>query len=128
MIDVNGADAYFATRTMGASWNEFSAEQRKCAIEQAKRDLARALRRPMREDEPQYRYGDAVRDEYAVYEQALFTLLRDVNPNGGGSDIPSIEPDEKKPNGYTLSTGKGKWSEEALAWLGASSRVETVMG
>lgn len=128
MIDVNGADAYFATRTMGAAWKEFSAEQRKCAIEQAKRDLARALRRPMEEHEPQFRYGDVTRDEFAVYEQALFTLLRDVNPNGGGSDIPSIEPDEKKPSGYTLGTGKGKWSEEALAWLGASSRVETVMG
>ena len=128
MIDVNGADAYFSTRTMGAAWLEFSATQRKCAIEQAKRDISRALRRPMNEGEPQYRPGDAVRDEYAVYEQALFTLLRDVNPNGCGSDIPSIEPDEKRQHSYTLQSGRGKWSEEALAWLGVSSHVATVMG
>lgn len=127
-MDVNGADAYFATRTMGKAWTEFSADQRKTAIEQAKRDLSRALGRAMREDEPQYRYGDQTRDEYAVYEQALYTLLRDENPNGGGSDIPALEPDEKQDRQYTLGTGKGKWSEEALAWLGASNRVETVMG
>ena len=128
MIDVNGADAYFATRTMGETWKEFSADQRKGAIEQAKRDFSRALGRPMREDEPQYRYGDQTRDEYAVYEQALFTLLRDANPNGTGTDIPSLEPDEKQDRRYTLGSGRGKWSEEALAWLGASNRVETVMG
>ena len=128
MIDVNGADAYFATRTMGEHWKEFSADQRKCAIEQAKRDLSRALGRAMREDEPQFKYGDQTRDEYAVYEQAVYTLLRHVNPSGTGVDIPSLEPDEKQDRQYTLGTGRGKWSEEALAWLGVSNRVETVMG
>jgi len=67
-------------------------------------------------------------DEYAVYEQAIYTLLRDANPSGTGADIPSLEPDEKQDRQYTLGTGRGKWSEEALAWLGASNRVETVMG
>lgn len=128
MIDVTGADAYFSTRTMGGAWKEFSADQRKCAIEQAKRDLSRALGRPMRENEGAYVYGQQRRDEFAVYEQALYALLRDAQPNGRGTDIPSLEPDEKQPHGYTLKTGLGKWSEEALAWLGASGRVETVMG
>lgn len=127
-INVDNADAYFSSRTMGKTWAEYSPEQRKAAIENAKRDLARALGRPMREDEPQYRYGDQTRDEYAVYEQALYTLLRDALPDGGGSDIPSLEPDEKKDRRQTLSTGKAKWSEEALAWLGASGRVETIIG
>ena len=128
MIDITGADAYFATRTMGATWLEFSADQRKCAIEQAKRDLSRALGRAMREDEPQFRFGDQTRDEYAVYEQALYALLRDVNPSGTGADIPSLEPDEKQDRQYTLGSGRGAWSKEALSWLGASNRVETVMG
>jgi len=127
-MDVTGADAYFATRTMGSHWHEFSADQRKCAIAQAMRDLSRALGRPMRTDERAYRYGDRVRDEFAVYEQALYTLLRDANPSATGTDIPSLEQDEKRDTRYTLGTGKGKWSEEALAWLGASNRVETVMG
>lgn len=127
-INTQGADRYFATRTLNSAWKEFSAEQRECAIEQAKRDLSRALRRPMREDEKPYQYGDAVRDEFAVYEQALFTLLRDANPNGAGSDIPSLEPDEKQGHAYTLKSGHSKWSEEALAWLGGSSHVGVVLG
>ncbi len=128
MIGVDGADAYFATRTMGKHWREYSVEQRDGAIQQAKRDFSRALGRPMREDEPSYVFGQTTRDEYAVYEQALYTLLRDIQPDGTGTDIPSLEPDEKQNRGYTLKSGKGKWSEEALAWLGASGRVEIVMG
>ena len=128
MIDVNGADTFFSTRTVGAAWEEFSADQRKCAIEQAKRDLARALGRAMREDEPQFRRGDRTRDEYAVYEQALYTLLRDANPSGTGADIPSIEPDERQGRRYSLAAGCGKWSEEAIAWLGVSSSVQVSLG
>lgn len=129
MIQVDNADAYFAGRTVGAAWQEFSAAQRKAAIEQAKRDFSRALKRPMREDEPQYKYGDATRDEYAVYEQALYTLLRDAQPNGvTGGDIPSLKPDEKQNTGHSLATGKGKWSEEALSWLGIQGGVQIVLG
>lgn len=128
MIDVDNANAYYAARTMGKAWTEFSVEQRKAAIEQAKRDFSRALARPMKEDEAPYRYGDQTRDEYAVYEQALYTLLRDALPELEGVQTPSLEPDESRSNRYTLESGKGKWSEEALAWLGASGRVETVMG
>jgi len=129
MINVDNADAYFSARTMGAAWMEFASDQRKAAIEQAKRDLSRALNRPMTEDEAQYVYGDQTRDEYAVYEQALYTLLRDAQPRGvTGSDIPSLSPDERQNTGYTLSSGKGKWSEEALAWLGAGGRVQIVLG
>ena len=126
MIDVDGA--YFSTRTMGRQWEEYSVDQRKSAILQAKRDLSRALGRAMDEDEPSYRFGEQKRDEYAVYEQALYTLLRDLQPNGTGTDIPSLEQDEKQSHGYTLKSGLGKWSEEALAWLGVTGRVEIVMG
>lgn len=128
MIDVDNADAYFATRTMGRHWAEYSAQQRKAAIDQAKRDFSRALGRPMAENEGAYVYGQQKRDDFAVYEQALYTLLRDIQPDGTGTDIPSLEGDERKTPAYTLGEGKGKWSEEALAWLGASSRVEVVMG
>ena len=129
MIDHNGAKTYFSTRTMGSAWAEYSTEQRRTAIEQAKRDLSRALGRPMRENEPQYAYGDTTRDEYAVYEQALFSLLRDAMPNGsGGGDIPAPVSEDAQDAAYSLAKGKGKWSEEALAWLGARGRVQTVLG
>lgn len=128
-ITVDNADTYFASRTIRKQWLEYSPEQRKAAIEQAKRDLSRALGRPMKEDEPQFKYGDQTRDEYAVYEQAVYTLLRDALPNGNtGVETPSLEPDEKQNTGHTLRSGRGKWSEEALAWLGASGRVEVMLG
>ena len=127
-IDVNGADAYFSTRTSGDDWLSYSASQRKGAIEQAKRDFSRALGRPMREDEAQYRYGDRTRDEYAVYEQAFYTLLRDATQKGAVSRTPSLNPDEHKEPRTVHSTGYGKWSSEALAWLGASVRTEIVKG
>ena len=114
-INVDGADAYFSSRTSGDDWAAYSATQRKAAIEQAKRDFSRALGRPMR-------------DEYAVYEQALYTLLRDATQKGAVSRTPSLNPDEHKEPRTVHSTGYGKWSSEALAWLGASVRTEIVKG
>ncbi len=128
MIDIDNANAYFSTRTVGKQWLEFSTDQRKAAIEQAKRDLSRALNRPMRENENPYQYGDTTRDEYAVYEQAIYTLLRDALPDLEGVSVPPLEPDEKQNTSYSMKTGVGKWSEEALAWLGASGRVEVMLG
>ena len=129
MIDVANADAYFKAHPMGASWGEYTAEQRKSAIEYAKRELSRALGRALNENEPQYKYGDRVRDEYAAYEQALFVLLRDCQPKtAGGVVMPAAEPDEAKPTTHTLANGKDHFSAEALRWLGGSMRVETVLG
>ena len=71
----------------------------------------------MRDDEPEYREGDQTRDEYAVYEQAVYTLLRDVQPNGGGEPTPALDGDEVRAKSVNLGTGGGKWSIEALKWL-----------
>lgn len=128
MITVEGAKIYFSGRTMGKVWGEYSHAQQDAAILQAKRDLSRALGRAMKEDEKPYQFGERLRDEYAVYEQALYSLLRDAQPERTGTMIPSLELDEKQDSEYTLSKGRGKWSEEALAWLGTVARIELVMG
>lgn len=117
MISVQNANAYFEGRTVGKFWDEYSGEQKEAAITQARRDLARAIGRPMNDDEPPYVEGDRRRDEYAVYEQALYTLLRDTNPEGGGSAVPSLNGDEVRQKNATLAVGGGKWSIEALSWL-----------
>ena len=116
-IDAKGAGNYFKTTTFSQVWGEYSTEQRTAAIEQAKRELSKALRRPMDEDEPPYVAGDTRRDEYAVYEQALYTLVRDAQPTGGGAAIPSLDSDDRQPVAYTLREGFGNWSKRALAWL-----------
>lgn len=128
MICIDGANAYFKSHPMGAAWGEYSTEQQTTAIEYAKRELSRALGRALREDEPQYQYGDRTRDEYAVYEQALYVLLRDCQPSSTGVVMPSAEPDEAQPTAHTMANGKDHFAAEALRWLGGSVRVETVLG
>lgn len=117
MISLTNANAYFESRTVGKFWDEYSGEQKEMAIAQARRDLARAIGRPMKDDESPYIEGERRRDEYAVYEQALYTLLRDANPEGGGSAVPSLNGDEVRQKNATLAVGGGKWSIEALSWL-----------
>ena len=117
-ITVERAREYFKTRTAGDAWEEYSTRQKEAAIAQARRDLSRALGRPVKDEEPEYKEGDQVREEYAVYEQALYTLLRDAAPKGGsGSSIPSLNQVEAQSKAHTLRTGQGKWSSEALSWL-----------
>lgn len=128
MIDISNANAYFAAHPMGAVWKEYAELQRTTAIEYAKRELSRALGRAMKEDEGPYSYGERVRDEYAVYEQALYVLLRDCQPKSTGVVMPSAEPDEAQPVAHTMASGKDHFAAEALRWLGGSVRVETVLG
>ena len=118
MIDTRGATVYFKTTTFSAKWAEYSDDQKKAAVEMAKREFSRALGRPLREDEPPYQLGDTVREEFAAYEQALYTLLRDTEPNGCGSAVPSLDQDERRAPAVTLGGSKGQWSPRALSWLG----------
>lgn len=128
MICVGNANAYFEGRTVGKFWAEYSGEQKEAAIAQARRDLARAIGRPMKDDEPPYEEGQRKRDEYAVYEQALYSLLRDVNPEGSGEALPSLNSDETKSKLSSMGVGGGKWSIEALAWLCDKLSVVTRLG
>ena len=127
MINLQNANAYFSGRTVSKFWNEYSGAQKEAAIQQARRDLARAIGRPLNDDEPPYEEGQSKRDEFAVYEQAIYTLLRDCQPEGGGSAVPSLDGDEVKTKNVQLSTGGGKWSIEALSWLCDKLSVVTTL-
>lgn len=128
MICLQNANAYFKGRTVGAYWEEYSGNQKEAAINQARRDLARALHRPMKDDGDDYKEGDTKCDEFAVYEQALYSLLKDAQPMGGGSAVPSLEPDEAQTPRKTLAVGNDKWSIEALAWLCDKLSIVTRLG
>lgn len=118
MITVDGADSYFSESSFCAQWEAYSALQRIAAIAAAKRSLSRALGRALNENEPPYQPGDTRRDEYAVYEQALYILVRDALPEGTGAMVPALNPDEAETPRKTMSTGNCPWSHEALNWLG----------
>lgn len=115
MICLQNANAYFQGRTLRRAWNEYSGEQKDAAILQARRELSKALGRPLKDDEPPYKEGDATRDEYAVYEQAAYLLLRDVLPDGSGELTPSLDEGKERPLPHALA---GRFAIEALHWLG----------
>ena len=123
-INLQNANAYFKGRTIGGVWKQYSGDQKNTALLQAKRELSRELGRPMREDEPPYKEGDRRRDEYAVYEQALFDLVRDAMPEGDGEATPPLNADT---NGQAqlVSVG-GRWSRDALLWLADTLRANVI--
>ena len=129
MFSVDRANAYFATRTIGAKWDEYSAEQKDAALTQAARDLARALGRPMAEDAAEYQPGAPRCDEYAVYEQACYALLRDALPRSvTGADLPSLDNTDAKPPARSLARGDDWLSAEARRWLGIYQQVRISRG
>jgi len=117
-ITVERATKYFGMTTFAAKWGEYAREQRVVAITMAQREFARALGRSLLDDEPEYVMGDQVREEFAAYEQALYTLLRDVEPTGSGTAVPSLDQEVRKAPAFTVGGVKGQWSPRALAWLG----------
>ena len=64
-----------------------------------------------------------MREEYAAYEQAIYTLLRDAQPTGTGTAVPSLDQDDQRAPAHTLAGSKGQWSPRALAWLGKLSVI-----
>lgn len=126
-ITAQGASEYFASTTFADWWAEYSSEQKEAAVEMAKREFGRALGRPLKEDEPPYQIGDKIREEFAAYEQALYTLMRDAKPKGGGALVSALDQDDQSPPAHTLGGSKNQFSTRALAWLGQPS-VVTRMG
>jgi len=120
MISTSNANAYFSGHALARAWGEYSGEQKDAAILQAKRELSSELGRPMAEDEPPYKFGDRTRDEFAVYEQAAFILLRSCHPEGSGDATPVLDAENAKT--LVPDSFGGRWSKDAIRWLG---RVNT---
>lgn len=121
-INIQNANAYFKGRTVGFQWDEYSTEQKDAAIIQARRDLAMALGRAMKDDEPEYKDGETTRDEYAVYEQAFYSLIRTANPRGSGDVVQALESLETRAI-ERINTSCGGYSYEALKWLADVVRI-----
>lgn len=119
MITFDNAQVYFraGNHPKSSVWSGFSTAHRQGAVATAKRVLSRELGRPMQEDEPPYQDGDRRRDEYAVYEQALWVLEHGQIANAMGADPVPILTGNIDVAGDT--NGKVSFfSPEALRWLG----------
>lgn len=120
-IDIDNANAYFAldNHAMAETWNKYGLAHRKGAIVHARRMLEQELRRPMRETDAD---GDRRRDDYAVFEQALWLLMGSPYGNAADGDAVAIlegRTVDAAAAADTYGTGRReRWSREALRWLG----------
>jgi len=117
MIEVNRANAYFKGHVKGVVWAEYSPDQKVGAIEQAKRELSRNFKRAMRDDEPEYQPGESLRDEFAVYEQALHTLEQVGIVRGTTGNVQDLTG-RANDAGATAPKTQMEVSPAALRWLG----------
>ncbi len=126
MIDRTNADQYFNDHAQTAEWFGFSEGSREGAIASARRTLSRSLGRALRDDEPAYKEGDARRDEYAAYEQALHALQRSrvADPNAS-TPYPVAMPAQAT---VDVTGARVLLAPEALRWLGVINTVRVVKG
>lgn len=121
MINFDSAQVYFGASShhKAAVWAAFGAGHRKGAIAAARRVLTRGLGRTLDDSESAYAEGDRTRDEYAVYEQALWMLENGQIADATGNDpVPVLtgQPDASE----ARSPGAGLYAPEALRWLGVT--------
>ena len=123
-IDYDGAQKYFAAKHhhKAAVWSGFNVNTRTGALMSARRILSRGLSRPLNEDEKPYTEGDRIREEYAVYEQALWMLESGQIADATGNDPVAVLTG--RPDAADNSDRVGAaalFAPEALRWLGGAS-------
>lgn len=126
MIDITAADLYFASsnHTGATAWASFGRQARAAAVAEARRLLSRALRRALDDELPAYVEGDTCRDDFAVFEQALFILRNSTSAiNGGVTPYPAAVPTTNDEDQQPEPTYAGGICAAALAWLGVPATV-----
>ena len=118
MIDTAGALTYFKTdnHLQGHRWASFSEAQQGAAIHQARRILSRILGDELDDAEAAYVEGDSYREEYAVYEQALWMLENSAFPNTQGTG-PVYTAETPGTADNIRDSQKQYIAPEALRWL-----------
>jgi len=118
---------YFKGHRHGHIWTQAGTTAQQAALTQARRMLSRELGRALSDSEAAYAEGDAVRDEYAAYEQALWLIQTGVVANGEGSAPQAVLVADGSDPEQAARRDVRMWSPEALAWLGYRGAV-TVRG
>jgi hypothetical protein len=118
-IDTNGASAYFTEHPRASVWQGAAPEAQQAALTHARRQLARTLGRGLNDAEAAYIEGDTSRDEYAVYEQALYLLQNHPGPNVEGS-VPGFVSQDPAVKNAGRPGGAALLAPETLRWLGVT--------
>jgi hypothetical protein len=119
MIDTDGALAYFTLHPRASVWQGAGEDARSAALTHARRQLARTLGRALDDAEAAYSEGDQTRDEYAVYEQALYLLQNHPGPNVEGS-VPGYVSQDPAVKDAGRPGGAALLAPETLRWLGVT--------
>lgn len=114
------ANAYFAPGNHDKAdlWLRFDETRRAGAIATARRMFELELGRKMRETETD---ESRWRDDFAVYEQALWLLLGGPVGDGRGDVVSILQgaaPAGQNAGGGQSPRGRDRWSLDALRWLG----------
>jgi len=123
MINFKNAQVYFASGShhKAAVWSGFNPKTREGAIAAARRVIARGLGRALNDDERDYKEGDRIREEYAIYEQALWMMENGQVANATGSDPVPVLTGKAEAADTSARSPYGAFAPEALRWLGAAS-------
>lgn len=120
MISFDNAQIYFGASNhhKSAVWSGFGTSHRRGALAAARRVLSRGLGRAMADDEEAYTEGDRTRDEYAVYEQALWMLENGQVADATGNDPVPVLTGRPDAVDVARRPGADLYAPEALRWLG----------
>jgi len=123
MINADGATIFFSTHLKGNIWTMTPESSQAAAIAQARMILSRALGRAMNDSEATYAEGDQTRDEYAVYEQALYLIENGTIANAQGSAPQPILVGATDAPDIPRNGISALYAPEALRWLGYTGAV-----
>lgn len=116
-FSISDADEYFKpdNHIAGALWNDEDEDKRKAALAYARRILERTKGTEL--DEPDAGAGnDEVREDYALFEQALWTLTNSpylANAEGTAQGFQAQESD-----GEPRQRAAQRIAPQAAAWMG----------
>ena len=92
--DIDDATTYFDTHVKKLDWDNFGTDEKTAALVQAQRELEARLNRDMVDPSDDDRY----RDDYAVFEQALFLLeetVRTTNSQNSAQIIETVDSEQR---------------------------------
>lgn len=126
-ISAANADAYFApgNHSQAEIWLKFTAQHRAGAVATARRMFEREFRRAL--DDSGASDTISYREDYAVYEQALWILLGTPFGDGSGGDAVAILSGETPSESTAGGRKRDRWNPDAIRWLGGTG-ASTVRG
>jgi hypothetical protein len=125
--DLTSAEAYFEQENHihAASWARYNEQQKKAALAQAARILARAC--SVADVTAEFDTDESINPEYAIFEQALFMLQNLPMANSDDTMAVPEAADPQDPAGARKPDAR-LLAPEAIAWLTFDKGISLARG